>query len=169
MRLKLFNFIHCLFKWISVKLPIRPVSGLGWIMINPNKSFDLRTLVNMFQLCGDRKEEYPYFDLDCILCFLVFSTIWTRKVSISVNCSWNMYRFLQVISFLSFIFKKVLYIRMTINFTVYSSVSCSNPVSFCFLCRSPHNLLTSFIADFWVLYSVIGKKTISFKVFRYLI
>ena len=118
MRLKLFNFIHCLFKWISVKLPIRPVSGLRWIMINPNKSFDLRTLVNMFQLCGDRKEEYPYFDLDCILCFLVFSTIWTRKVSISVNCSWNMYRFLQVISFLSFIFKKVLYIRMTINFTV---------------------------------------------------
>ena len=45
MRLKLFNFIHCLFKGISVKFPLRPVSGLRCIMINPNKSFDLRTLV----------------------------------------------------------------------------------------------------------------------------
>ena len=45
MRLKLFNFIHCLFKGISVKFPLRPVSGLRCIMINPNKSFDFPALV----------------------------------------------------------------------------------------------------------------------------
>ena len=80
-----------------------------------------------------------------------------------------MYRFLQVISFQSLIFKKVLYIWMTINFKFnkLNSLQWVSPTLFhsvFFFCRSPHNLLTSFTADFWVLYSVIGKKTISFKV-----
>ena len=64
-----------------------------------------------------------------------------------------MYRFLQASSFLSFI-KKV-YIRIiclsvgktNFNKLNSSSVSCSNLVSFCFLRRSPHKLLTSLPVD----------------------